>query len=167
MCFFCFCFVFKNSFVLVVCLKTICEETTSSFTSLFSSLTRRVELIERKPLQNFRGQESISPALWRRAQMRRQSFFGTSRGCSVSPTKLRPTSPLCSTRKYAELLRPTPISSALTYWHKSCQQNVDEINPWAQFHQHSMGSFCTGRHTPVKYKPKMQAQKSCVCNLRM
>ncbi len=30
----------------------------------------------------------------------------------------------------------------------------------AQFHQCSTSSFCTGRLTPVKYKPKTQAQKA-------
>ncbi len=59
-------------------------------------------------VSEFRYLRSISPTLWRRTIMRRQSFFGTSRGRSVSPTKLRPTSPLCSTRKYAQLLCPTP-----------------------------------------------------------
>ncbi len=35
-----------------------------------------------------------------------------------------------------------------------------------QFHQRSMSSFCAGRLTLVKYKPKTQAQKSCARNLR-
>jgi hypothetical protein len=28
------------------------------------------------------------------------------------------------------------------------------LSTWAQFHQRSMRSFCAGRLTPVKYKPK-------------
>jgi hypothetical protein len=41
--------------------------------------------------------------------MPQQAFFGASRRRSVSPTKLRPTSPLRPAREYAQLLRSTPF----------------------------------------------------------
>jgi hypothetical protein len=39
--------------------------------------------------------------------------------CSVSPTKVHPTLPVCTTRKCAQLLCFTPYNVRLCYWHKS------------------------------------------------
>ncbi len=68
--------------------------------------------------------------------------------CSVSPTKLRPTSLLRSTRIYSQLTRCTPTSAALTYLRKSCPQNVGEIDP-----------SCTRSSKTILWKMHFQVQE--------
>ncbi len=46
------------------------------------------------------------------------------------------------------------------------RKKFGRIDSWGQFHQRSTLSFCANSLVPVKYKPKMQAQKSCARNLR-